>query len=428
MANPASSNNIKAGAFVLASIVLAVTIVITLAGLASKLQPSTPYVVRFSLADGAAGLEEGSEVRLGGRPIGAVASIGFWSPAGAAQPEAVDVAIRVRDRHELYSDAVAYLERPLLGSGGVLNLTSLGGADDAAPLPPGGVISGRPAAPSFLAQAGYGDEQAAQLQTVMANAAEVSERLNRVARDVEENMAPRARQTLDDAAAITGDVRSKTPEWTEQTDAFLDNLVATSEGARSRVDEAGDLIASIKAVVEENRPNIAAATDNFRVVSDRAVEIGERVNEEILTLVEDFLRDGRGLVAEADAAVEKVRSFVFEQTPSMRRSLANFLLASEQMKLTIGEVRRTPWRLLHRPDRKELEYELLYDSARTYAEAVSHLRAATESLEAVQSAGGDRLASGGRTTEELLDELTQAFERYRAAEGAFLDLLTAEAP
>ena len=37
MANSASSNNVKAGAFVLVSIALAVTIVITLAGVASRL-------------------------------------------------------------------------------------------------------------------------------------------------------------------------------------------------------------------------------------------------------------------------------------------------------------------------------------------------------------------------------------------------------
>jgi hypothetical protein len=107
--------------------------------------------------------------------------------------------------------------------------------------------------------------------------------------------------------------------------------------------------------------------------------------------------------------------------------MANFRLASDQLKLTMMEVRRAPWRLLYRPDTKELQYELLYDSARAYATAVSDLRAATESLEAAQAAGGARPATEGATIDELIDQVRRALDAYRLTEEKFVNLLLEKA-
>ena len=109
----------------------------------------------------------------------------------------------------------------------------------------------------------------------------------------------------------------------------------------------------------------------------------------------------------------KLSTIVTEETPSIRRTLANLRLMSDQLKLTAVEVRSQPWRLLHQPTNKELSSQVLYDATRAYAEAASDLRAASEALE----------ASSGQPSQEVVDALTQAVTKYKAAEQALMDKL-----
>ena len=86
------------------------------------------------------------------------------------------------------------------------------------------------------------------------------------------------------------------------------------------------------------------------------------------------------------------------------------------------EVRQAPWKILAAPTgRKELENEVLYDSVRAYATAVSDLRAAAASLDEMTQDGTRALSDLDRQTiQELNKELGGAFERYEKAEREFL--------
>jgi len=77
------SNAVRAGVFVLLSVLLAVVIIVILSGVVERLKPANVYVVRFPLSVGAQGLSEGSEVRVGGQKVGQVSGVGF-SPNGEA--------------------------------------------------------------------------------------------------------------------------------------------------------------------------------------------------------------------------------------------------------------------------------------------------------------------------------------------------------
>jgi hypothetical protein len=113
-----------------------------------------------------------------------------------------------------------------------------------------------------------------------------------------------------------------------------------------------------------------------------------------------------------------------EHRPAIRTSMANFRLASDQLRATLQEVRRSPWRLLYRPEMRELEFELLYDSARAYAEAVGNLRGAAESLESVMAARDTRLAADGQTLDQLVQALEASRAVYQRCEKQFLELIT----
>src|SRR5262245_3636228 len=156
MASKVSRNNVIAGLFVVGAMLLALFISIMVSGAQKRLASTHAYIIRFSLADGAAGRKPGSPVTHAGQEVGPVTCMPFVR--GDRGVTGVDVHVAVHSDIPVHEDAAAFLERPLLGSMSTINIAGLGGAK--AVLPSGGVLMGIIAPPSFLSQAGYGPEQA----------------------------------------------------------------------------------------------------------------------------------------------------------------------------------------------------------------------------------------------------------------------------
>ncbi len=407
MASQSSANAVRAGLFVIISIAIAVAVIVALSGVLAKLEPTNPYTVRFELANGAAGLETDSPVRVGGRDVGRVSRIMFERD-DSGELSGVLVQIAIDDDLVVHEGATAYLERPLLGSGAALNFESLGD-HTRGDIPPGGMIPGATQVPQFMAQAGYGATQREQLQSTLARA-----------HDFTEEFTAELDAIIKDVRAMTADARERSGGWFDRTDEIIEEIRSASAEIRQGVEEGRALVASLQDGVDDNRENIDRVIANIESASARADELMLRVNEETIAMVEALLQDGRDGVADARAAINRVDGLVAEQTPAVRKSLANARLASDQLRLTMGEVRRAPWRLLHRPAERELEFELLYDAARAYASAVSDLRDASESL--------DRLSAESQDITPYAQSLSEAFERYQSAEERFLTLLTSNAP
>ena len=401
-----ASNNVRAGSFVLASIGLAFVSILALSTLTQRLHAREVYTVRFPLALGASGVEAGSLVMVGGRSVGTVEEIVLRTQREREIPPSVDCVIKVDAAVRFFGSPVAFLERPLLGAGATLNFTNLGDAATQPPLAPGSVMRGDVAAPSFLTQAGYGEEQKGQLQDILRRGKEIADDIREAARDIREHIAP-------DARAVIADIRERSPQWFDRVDNVTSNADEFGKRLPGIGEDAREIAAKIRATIDENRErfdriiaNVDSATKHF--------------DADTLPLIDGLMREGRVTVAEARTAVDRVNSFFVEEEPGLRKSLANARLASDQLRLTLAEVRRSPWRLLYRPDAKEMEFELLYDSARTYADAVSDLRAASDSLRAAQAAPD---AADAAQIRLLLENVERSFNTYRKAESRFLDLV-----
>lgn len=401
-----ASNNVRAGAFVLIAIALAFASILALSTLTQRLKRQETYTVRFPLALGASGVEVGSLVMVGGRSVGTVEEVILRTQKEGDIPPSVDCVVQVDAAIKFYGSPVAYLERPLLGAGATLNFSSVGDAASQPPLPPDSVMRGDIAAPSFLAQAGYGEEQKGQLQAILKRGEEIAANISDAAREIREHITP-------DARAVIADIRERSPRWLDRVDSITANADEFGKRLPGIGEDAREIAAKIRATIDENRErfdriiaNVDSATRHF--------------DDDTLPLIDGLMREGRVTVAEARTAVDRVNSFIVEEEPGLRKSLANARLASDQLRLTLAEVRRSPWRLLYRPDAKEMEFELLYDSARTYADAVSDLRAASDSLRAAQAAPNAPDAAQIRL---LLENVEKSFDTYRKAESRFLDLV-----
>lgn len=401
-------NNLLAGTLVIGCIVGAIIIVVMLAGGLEKLGKHD-YRVRFSIADGVTGLEAGSRVLVGGRPVGVVKELDFDITEGG-EAAGVEVVISIDRRIKLRQGSTALLVSPLLGGSGTINFRSTGEGEGEA-LDRTDVIDGRIAPPTMLAQAGYGEQQAQQVQNIIKNINDASEKLN---------------TTLDDAKYLASDTREKWPAWSGRIDSITmnaDEAMAKApklaEDVRARVESVRELLATAQGYLDENRENVKQGLDDFRAIADKGDAFMTRLNGELTEKVSTFLDDARSAFARAREAVDGVAMLKDEQLPNIRRMMANFRLASDQLALTLAEVRRSPWRLLYRPDKRELNFELLYDATRTYAAAVGDLRGASESIESLK-ADASALSAHPERLDGMLLDLEGAFGRYKEAEAEFL--------
>lgn len=422
-----------AGGFLLGCLALAVVTSFILSDAKSRLTRTTEYVVRFSLQQGAVGLQPGSNVLLAGQKVGRVLEVEVAKaprPAGPGEaeiptPVGIDVTVAVHADLVLYEDAAFTLERPLLGNLTTINITSVGSPASprvtgrSARLEPGERIDGALAPPGFLAQAGLGPEQIQQFRQILADSQSAISRINQL---IEKN-APQMEDSLQNISGITRSAREKWPEWAGKADTVMSNIerasgrvdgiVATAE---TGVGDARETLAELRDLVESNRQKLDAIVAN----TDAAMA---RLNNETLPAATDATQKGREAMTTLKSVTERADALVAEQTPNIRRTLANTRLASDQMKLVMAEIRAAPWRVLFRPSTKEQETEILYDAVRAYATAVSDLRAAGESLESAAASDGSPQALDRATLELLTRQIRDRFGAYQRAEQELFDRL-----
>ena len=409
-------NNILAGGFVLGALALGVWASFKLSDV-PPMSGLTRFTVRFSLEDGATGLKPGSEVLLAGQQVGRVLSVDFAKDNGV--PTAVDVGVEVRADVKVYEDAGVFLQLPLLGTLSSINISSVGtGAATpfsgaSAMVETGDVVRGRLAPPAFLAQAGFGSEQAAQLRASLTS---MEASLKRVSALIDKS-SPMVESSLADAQHLMAELKGKLKAWTELVDRTGENLAKASDRldpmltkAETALDNAGVAIADIRALVTENQSRITQIIASLESAA-------KQVDEQTIGEVNAALAKGREALDVFSSSLARLTTVVKQETPSLHRTMANLRIMSDQLKLVAIEVRSQPWRLLHAPTTKELSTQALYDATRAYAAAASDLRAASEALQAVQDDQGAAEAS---------EHLSGALEKYRAAERALVERLIAE--
>ncbi len=433
MANRASWNNLLAGAFMLTFLVVGVLVTLVLAGLREGVTQRAAYTVRFNLSDGAEGLEPGSLVKIGGRKSGKVSSLSFYRAPGSTVISAIDVIIALDKDVTLYRNARVYLQLPLLGSQSQINIPSTGDPSqlalkegDSGVVEPGSLVEGRLAPPAFLAQAGYGEEQSDQLRIILRRGSEISDRLAKLTQRAEgelDTIMPTINQTLTDLRAITAEIRAGVVKWLPMVEAAIADVRGATGEALLGIQDARD-------VAKQFRDASSGVIKRVDSITKNIDELAQKANTELYAKVQSTLSSGSTALDEFAKIGTKASSLMDELTPELRISMANARLASDQLKLALTEVRRNPWRLLYQPGKKELQEELLFDAARTYATAVSNLRGASASLEqSLAAANGQQKAVDTATLKSIQTRIEDAFNDYRKAEKKFLDqLISGELP
>jgi len=440
-----NQNNVLAGTFVIAGVLLAVTLSFILGDIAGKFGDKTTYTVRFPTTVGVTGLQPGAEVTFAGMSVGTVKSVEMHlksgSPSDPAIPEAMDVHIQLDANLVLYEDAIADLAPPILGGVSKINIASAGTGPTEWSDDPGGILNegeilqGR-FAPSILRQIGFTAEEtqkildmidkfptwSANITDTTQNVADTTERISRMT----EKLEPDFNSGVDDGRATIENIKLFTDKlhgdegWSSKVDSIMTSVDDASANINPALEEARTTISTAREVIDENRGKVGRILDNVE-------QSTESVRFETIDKANALLADGSLALGSFKDTLGEVQDAVAENKSNIGATMVNARQISLQGKLFLEEIRAQPWRLLNKPSKKDLEREPLYEAARAYAGAVADLRTASESLDtAVRTQGGNAISGADELATELLrlaSVVEQAYGRYETAERGLLSLL-----
>ncbi len=409
-------NNARAGVFVSVTLLLAVGAVVILTDVWETLtKPTDQYTVTFDVASGVRNLKEGGDVRVGGVVMGKVLAVEPRIHAGEVFDK-IDVDFSIFRPAVLYADAQILVTSPLIGADAWLDIPSVGTLDSG-PFPEAGIagIASIGALTTIL-----GPENAAKAGEMFDDAKQFTEFLATVPQEYDQRVVPildNADSAAGDIAALTETIRRENwPRWSASVDNVMDWANSTT-GTLDEIFEHG------RAIFADNRPKINTTIDNLQASSENVREVTQHFNDETVAKIDELLDTGKSAMETALAVLDDVNREFDGWIPDISETLANARLAAQQLKLTGIEVRRSPWKLFHEPSVNELEHELLYGAARSFALAASDLKAASESVRRVLEFHSDQIAADPQTAQRLNTFLLDSLTTYEKAQQRLIDVL-----
>lgn len=416
-------DHLKAGLFLFFGLVLALGCVFVLSDLGRLLEKTRGVRVSYRLSDGLHGLKVGAMVTLGHQPVGtvnAIEDLEITGGEGGGRVVGKIVTIEIPRRYKVYRNAVIELVIPPLGSGTRLNIRDVG---DTEPYKVADTIEGRIAGSvltkNLLRDAGIEDVQRQQIRGIIANLEAVTEtlkqdlpKLNDAAYSVLDGVSPliaEAREAVSHANAASENVRALVEKIKNRSDLWVDRLDSITGSADDSLVTVRNLLRDKDQVVRDTL--------------DHTERVTREVKQRVLGQVSEALEKAAAALDSLKAATAETQVLIAGQRPVLERALANAQLTTDQLKLAAIEIRRSPWRLLYRPDEAELDSDNLYDSARSFAMAAGALESAAQSLRAVAVAGVP-----GEKVQPMLDHLEALFEKFELAESSFWQTLKGQNP
>jgi len=397
--NERTRNNVRAGIFVSLSILAAVFSIIVLTDAWRALfEPTHEYTVIFEVSDGVQNLKSGANVLIGGMLMGEVAEVAPRTDQRAF--EQILVTLAINKDIQLYQGAEITIGSAIIGENAWIEVTSVGEPDLGEPHDRQFIGISAPILGGLLGAVSADDTEAmvADFKGAASNVRELTERVN----------------------------TEDWPRWADRIDVVTEWAAKAAGDFDAVFQDGRDLLAEYKNLVAENRPNIDAAIENIKAGTGDAREVARHLREVTVTKVDNFLDTGQASLDTAYEVVGKVNRDYDVWEPDLRDALAAARLSGQQLKLFAAELRRSPWKLLYRPEREEYEHELLYEATRSFAMAASDLKAASESARRITDARGADIQLDEQTRKLVNDMLSDAIKRYQASEERLATVLFTE--
>ena len=369
-------SDLRAGVFILLSLVLTAGAVVAIKGVRTVFVHQTTRKVRFTLKDNLGGLRTGDDVRLGGYKVGTVDGVDIVG-LGSGQEPYVLVRFTMPERYPLADDAHMNVESSLTGTT-VLNIDALG------------------TGPVLMADQ--------ELVGHPSSFSSVLSDLGDAAPDLREILATVKNTTLPhvDAAAA-------------QLPDTLASYRATSDHAKVAIDQFGSVFGDTKSDVRGTMANLHQITDATRArlpaLLDRAGVLFDQATSTI-TDARTAMVDVRATAANAKQLTGSARDVVVNNRAKFDGVIASLKTTGDNLQEATAEIRRNPWRLLYRPGPGEMDNLALYDAARQFSEGANHVDDAALALrDALANPSVDR-----GQLKQLVERLDDSFTHFNGVE------------
>src|SRR5688572_30154318 len=380
-------NALKAGLFIVLSVVAVFAIVLAIRGAGDFVNPVERRHVVFRLTSNLSGLRVGDDVRIGGFTVGDVRDITVISRDDprvshlAAQvpsitdPEVILVTVALPKKYQLRQGAKVVVEPAITGPSAI-NFESLGtGAAIASNTPVVGQTSGVFASVQELTP---------KVDAILAQIHDVTvPSVNGLLSDVRTQTVPKVNTAIDSADRTVSAYRTTAEHGTELVDkvkGHVDPLASkvhkVGDSTAGMMDEIRDVFGDTKGDIRNTMANLNASTGSIK----------EKLPG-ILEKVDTAVKEINVTIASAVAAMEDVKKTAEntrDATGTLKTVLSNNKGQIERIiesgKATMqnaeeftGRVARSPWRLLYKPKKADETNDSIYNLARDFAEGATEL-------------------------------------------------------
>ena len=361
-------SQLKAGLFILTSIVLIFGVIVAIKGVSVVFTPIDERHVRFGLSDDVGGLRIGDDVRIGGFKVGVVRRIELQG-LDSGTPSLL-ITFSIPRQYPLREDAHIAIQTTVTGTS-VLNIDNVGSgtllADNTE-------LTGHPSALTELeASLGTGGPD-----------------LIDIIHSVKTNTLPNINAAVAKAPEAVGAVRSA-------GDSISSILGDSKPDFRGTVANLHEITSDVKA-------RLPAMLDHFDTIVVNATTA--------LDNARGTLADLKTSVANAKDITGTARSVISDNHGKLDGIIASLKGTSDNLKSASAEIRRSPWRLLYQPGPGELANLQLYDATRQFADGANGVNDAAIALhDALQDPNVDRAQ-----VQKLVDHLNATFTNFDTVE------------
>jgi len=366
---PKERNAFRAGLFIVISLVLIIAIVISIQGLGRFVEPRQTRLATFKLTDDLGGLRVGDDVRAGGYKVGVVRDIQLIDANGGTEPH-LRITFTLPERLAVRKDAIVAIQGTITGTAW-LNFENFGKGE---PLAEGAALAGHPGAMSELLAAARGiapEVKGAITDVRTVTLPKVNNAVDRTAETV-----VTFKTTGEHATAMIDHLKSK-------IDPVVERVYSVADPAKDMMVHLRDMFGESKGDFRDSMSNTAKLTGAFREKLPPMLEKIDAVVTQVSTAMETTnaaLTDVKATMANAAEVSASAKNVLVGNRGKIDGMIASLKNTGDNLEAASVEIRHSPWRLLYKPKKGEVENLSLYDSARQFASGANDLNDAAESL------------------------------------------------
>ena len=387
-------NELVAGAFVILTLCTLIGVVVWMGG-AGILLPTKQRATFFAKEEtGSIGLEAGAFVQIGDDQIGKIAKIRF-DPDTHRTLYTAEIE---RGDFKIHSDGKAHIAAALIGGARLVILSR--GSEDAP-----------------LADEQHPIELDGGLDQAMSNLSAAAQKVSEIADVIREELDAKQSGTmlarihalidsLETAAARAAEIALNIKVETE-----VDNPKAMFYKLHRSVNDVNKMTTDAQPKIEET----------LTAVRDTVADIRQYAKKDIADILTQIRQaNTRILKIAGDISIVsgQAKELALLHRDNIDEMLDNMTQVSSNLKAASKEIRRNPWRLIHKPDDKELDSANINAAAWAFSNGAEQLDQAIAKMTGLAKAHPEGLAADDPALLKIREQLEEAFGKFNKVEQA----------